>query len=303
MPQIPPYSRYRIYQLKLSNGKSYIGFTGQDLRKRYSQHIQKAKAKRVSPHPLYDAIRATGERPELIELFCAFSLEYAAEIERVFIAEKLTKIPNGYNVSDGGETDFSAGVKRLKELRQDPEWAEELNRKVSEGLKNSDAARAWQFERIERSKEWAKNNPKEAKAISMANIEKANAKVAELRASGGYNQYKFTEEDQQRAIDAAKIFWDNASEEYRLAHGAKLRPLVKQCWAERTPEELATVGDAISKGLSNYWTQFTPEEKEAKLAKTREGYAKQDHEKRKEKQREGIRKYWEQKRREKSENV
>lgn len=303
MLQTPHYSRYRIYQLRFSNGKSYIGFTGQDLRKRYSQHIQKAKATRVSPHPLYDALRANGERPELIELFCAFSLEYAVEMERLFIQEKLTQVPTGYNISGGGEADFSAGVKRLKELRQDPEWARELNRKVSEGLKNSDTAKAWQLERIERSKAWANANPDEAKAISLANLEKANARIAELIASGEFNSHKFTEEDQKKAIEAAKLFWENASEEYRLAHGAKLRPLVKQCWADRTPEEIALVGAAISEGLSEYWTQFTPEEKEAKLAKTREGYAKQDHEKRKEKQREGIRKYWERKRKEKSENV
>lgn len=303
MTPTPPYSRYRIYQLKFSNGKSYIGFTGQNVRKRYYQHIQKAKLPRFSPHPLYDAIRALGEKPELIELFCAFSLEDAVDLERVFIAELSTKVPNGYNVSNGGDADFSAGVNRLKELRQDPNWAEELNRKVSEGLKNSNAARAWQLERVRRAREWAKTNPDKAKAISLANLEKANSKVSELRASGEYSGYKFTEEDQQKAVEAAKVFWENASEEYRMAHGAKLRPLVKQVWEERTPEELAAVGAAISKGVSKYWAQFTPEEKELKLAKTREGYANQDHEKRKEKQREGIRKYWDRRRKEKSENV
>ena len=83
------------------DGKIYIGQTRQTLEKRFLQHSQAFS-------PLGYAIRKDGLENFAIEVIeeCE-TQEQADERERFFIAELKSKVPNGYNRSDGGTGNFA----------------------------------------------------------------------------------------------------------------------------------------------------------------------------------------------------
>jgi group I intron endonuclease len=93
--------RIAIYVITNSvNGKQYVGLTN-NLSKRWSAH---RKAEGRCP-ALHSAFKKYGlDSFVFTHLMDVFNLEHAKEIERELIASKGTKVPNGYNISDGGES-------------------------------------------------------------------------------------------------------------------------------------------------------------------------------------------------------
>jgi len=93
--------RIAIYVItNIVNGKQYVGLTN-NLLKRWSSH---RKAAGRCP-ALHSALKKYGlDAFVFTHLMDVFDLEHAKEIERELIALKGTKVPNGYNVSDGGES-------------------------------------------------------------------------------------------------------------------------------------------------------------------------------------------------------
>ncbi len=82
----------------LVNDKKYVGVTTQKLKKRFNQHASCKK------YPLGKAIQNFGRQNFTIEVLeeCASKNELMCR-ERHFIAKLKTKVPNGYNLTDGGE--------------------------------------------------------------------------------------------------------------------------------------------------------------------------------------------------------
>lgn len=92
---------YQLYKLSFASGKSYIGQTTRKMITRITQHRQSAR--NGSMLAVHCAWRMYGE-PEVVVLgqFDSQDALHAAEIAA--ISEYKTLTPNGYNLSNGGET-------------------------------------------------------------------------------------------------------------------------------------------------------------------------------------------------------
>lgn len=86
------------------NGKGYVGQTIKTFEKRWTQHLSDARNERYANIILHKAIRKYGddafEHTILAETDNLPEL-YLLEIEQ--IAKQGTKVPNGYNMTDGGD--------------------------------------------------------------------------------------------------------------------------------------------------------------------------------------------------------
>ena len=129
-----------LYQLAFPNGKSYIGMTVSDPRKRMWEHNYNAK--NGSPLAVAQAIRKFGRAAvEFKVLVIAQGRDYLAQLERNAIRVFGTRKPNGYNLTDGGDGApvgnlFNLGKKRTAESRLRMSLARKGKRKSPEGRAN-----------------------------------------------------------------------------------------------------------------------------------------------------------------------
>jgi len=89
---------YKIYLITNSkNKKKYVGITKFSIEERFSQHSKRGFI-------LTEAIKKYGEQNFSIELIEEVeSAERAYELEQYYIKKYNTKVPNGYNLTDGGD--------------------------------------------------------------------------------------------------------------------------------------------------------------------------------------------------------
>jgi group I intron endonuclease len=114
------------------NGKVYIGQTAFTLEVRKSHHIHSSK--RMSPHYFHRAIRKYGQDAFTWEIICScFSKDEADAKERELIKFFGSKVPSGYNMTDGGEG--TIGFSLSEESR------DKISKKLT-GYKHSDETRA-----------------------------------------------------------------------------------------------------------------------------------------------------------------
>lgn len=100
-----------IYLIKNNvNQKCYIGQTVRDIKTRWIQHKSDAKHKRTNSYALYNAINKYGDESFSIKELLSFSasslkqlIVLLNEAEKECIAKYNTLIPNGYNVTPGGD--------------------------------------------------------------------------------------------------------------------------------------------------------------------------------------------------------
>lgn len=124
-----------LYRLDFSSGKSYIGITFKTPKSRFKNHRNSATQ---NDSAVYRAWRKYGE-PKLSVLAVIEDYDLKdAEIKAIKIFG--TKVPNGYNVSDGG--DGAPGVKRSEEtiervakIHRGRKRSEETCRRISEAKK------------------------------------------------------------------------------------------------------------------------------------------------------------------------
>jgi len=91
-----------LYGIAFENGKQYIGVTSFDLHKRYTQHIKCALKYKFNTI-FYKAIRKYGiDSISKRVLVIANDSDYLKELEIKAIKSFNTKVPNGYNSTDGG---------------------------------------------------------------------------------------------------------------------------------------------------------------------------------------------------------
>jgi group I intron endonuclease len=103
---------YSIYIITNTiNAKQYIGITS-DLEKRWKRHRSANEGQLI-----HKAIRKYGiDAFVFTHIADAFDAESAKMIERILIVEHNTKIPHGYNVTDGG--DGTMGMAKTEEHKQ-----------------------------------------------------------------------------------------------------------------------------------------------------------------------------------------
>jgi group I intron endonuclease len=92
---------YNIYLItNLKNNKQYVGITKYSITERFYQHCKRGFI-------LTEAIQKYGEDNFFIELIEEVdSASRAYELEQYYIKEYNTKVPNGYNLTDGGDGIF-----------------------------------------------------------------------------------------------------------------------------------------------------------------------------------------------------
>lgn len=120
------------------NGKKYVGQTSKTLARRWNNH--KAAARRGASTAIANALRKHGE--ECFQTEIVFESDNIQEIyrqEQESIKLLNTRAPNGYNLSDGGESG-AFGMKfsqesreRLSQAMMGHEVSEETRQKISRG--------------------------------------------------------------------------------------------------------------------------------------------------------------------------
>lgn len=96
------------------SGKSYVGKTSKTAVQRWAEHVQHSK---TSGFPFHRAIRKHGaDAFELIVHADGLTEADAYAMERDLIAKLGSKIPSGYNVTDGGEGNL--GLRHSEEARK-----------------------------------------------------------------------------------------------------------------------------------------------------------------------------------------
>lgn len=112
------------------SGRRYVGITVSTVRVRWQAHLRSAR-KGVKT-ALYDAIRSYGRDAFDVEVIAnlipGLTRADLCEVERTVIAQEATKIPNGYNMTDGGDggPNYHPSAERIesaKRLLASPEVA------------------------------------------------------------------------------------------------------------------------------------------------------------------------------------
>lgn len=134
---------YKTYLItNIENKKQYVGITKFSIEERFLQHTKRGFI-------LTEAIKKYGKEKFDIKLITECeSAENAYELEQYYIKEYNTKVPNGYNLTDGGDGIFGweptdeyrqMCSKNTKKLHQDrrtgmygKKHSEETKKKMSE---------------------------------------------------------------------------------------------------------------------------------------------------------------------------
>jgi group I intron endonuclease len=118
------------------NGKSYIGQTARSLDIRIKEHINDAKHN--ADYPFCKAIHKYGIENFTWEIIvdCGNSQKLLNEGEKFFIDGYNTKIPNGYNLTDGGEGNSGWIPSEKTRQRMRKPKSQEAKRNMSESHKN-----------------------------------------------------------------------------------------------------------------------------------------------------------------------
>lgn len=123
-----------IYKItNVVNGKVYIGQTVMSLGRRWSQHSTSKKNS-----SMYNAFRRYGPEHFAIEAICSTtSPEHLNELEQFFIKQYDSLVPNGYNLTTGGNSAFkrSEHTKKLQsEAMKGRTVSQEIRDKISATL-------------------------------------------------------------------------------------------------------------------------------------------------------------------------
>lgn len=89
-----------VYQIEFPNGKSYIGITRATAERRLAVHSYR---RNHAGYAICNAIRKYGREAMKVKTLAIGKWEYLAYLEPRAIAAFGTKVPNGYNMTDGGE--------------------------------------------------------------------------------------------------------------------------------------------------------------------------------------------------------
>jgi group I intron endonuclease len=119
---------YNIYLItNLNNNKKYVGLTKFSITERFYQHVKRGFL-------LTEAIKKYGEDEFFIELIEEVDTAGRAyELEQYYIKEYNTKVPYGYNLTDGGDGIF--GWEVTEEYRQEcSERVKQLHKEKKVGM-------------------------------------------------------------------------------------------------------------------------------------------------------------------------
>lgn len=263
---------YSIYKLTSPSGRSYVGFTGQDVAERWRQHVNRAIG--GAQHPLCNAIRKYGAETFKIETIAIYSdVVEALEAEVAGIAA----LNDAYNLSPGGDFDHGAGAERFRELLRDPEWRADYGLRLSEALKNSARYQSCVPEILEVLADWRRKNP--------VLVYKNSTRALRIGASK-HGRKKLENPEPKRLPRTPK------GKAAKLHKSIKSREAAKRKWANLTEDERTELCSRISKTVSEVHSRKTAEEKTAHALQLAEARKSVDHTVRKARQAEALKEYW-----------
>jgi hypothetical protein len=273
---------YRIYKLTSPSGRAYIGFTGQAVSERWRQHVNRSR--KGQKHPLYAAIRKYGANAFTVE-----TLEEHEDLGAALLAERgyILATPSAYNVSEGGELDFAAGVAELKRLLEDAEWSARYRAALSAGCRASEAHRARHLEIVEEALRWRADNPKEA-----WRVQNRATRVSAREGKGKPGKSVHKPDTAEKIGEGVRAFWENASPAMLKRKSIQARKSTTKVWADRTPEERKSVASKISASVVVVLAGRGPDEvarHEAQLTRARQSI---DRGKQGRAASEGLKQYW-----------
>jgi group I intron endonuclease len=117
------------------NGKQYVGQTAKELVERWKKHVAAIDTERA--HYLHKALKKYGLENFVLEtLHECVSKEEMDFVEMFYISLLNTKVPNGYNLTDGGEGTLGhrhseASILKMKESHKGFIFTKELRAKLS----------------------------------------------------------------------------------------------------------------------------------------------------------------------------
>ena len=119
---------YAIYIITCTvNAKQYVGIT-KDLARRWKEHGSMNGSSRA----LHNAMKKYGKEAFVFtHIADAFDKDAACDLERMLIKEKNTLVPNGYNLTSGGEGSFEPS-EELRIMRRNSR----LGKKMSQATKD-----------------------------------------------------------------------------------------------------------------------------------------------------------------------
>jgi len=178
--------KYTIYLVtNIINNKKYIGYTSKTLNIRKNQHI--CQSNRNSQHILHKAIRKYGINNFIWEiLYESFDKNHTLKtMENFFIIEHNTFVPNGYNLTMGGQ----GGIMKLvsEETRKKQSLAKLGKKRKKESIQKQREKRIGiplSLEHRKKLSEIAKNRtPEHLKKIADANRGKIMSLESRLKMS------------------------------------------------------------------------------------------------------------------------
>ena len=101
--------KYTLYKATCINGRHYIGYTSESFLTRQNRHLKHSRD--GSKHYFHRALAVHKFKWEI--LIIVDSKQEALKLEKEYIIKFNSKVPNGYNLTDGGEG--APGFKRSKE--------------------------------------------------------------------------------------------------------------------------------------------------------------------------------------------
>lgn len=131
-----------LYRVTSPSGKSYLGITVRSLAARWNAHVQAAA--KGSDLLICRAIRKYGKQSMQVETLAVVENFELPALEQRAIRALGTKVPNGYNLSDGGESG-SKGYRWTAQQRE--QLTQSLRRSWKEhpgaAARRASARRAW----------------------------------------------------------------------------------------------------------------------------------------------------------------
>lgn len=137
-----------MYMIESPSGKQYIGITSKSVQARWRMH--KTHALRSAEGALQKAIQKYGaDNMSVKVLVLADSYEYLKELEVKAIVAFNTKVPNGYNMTDGGDgvlgiivTDEGRRRRSSAQLKSFADTARKERHRASQNSSNLKEARS-----------------------------------------------------------------------------------------------------------------------------------------------------------------
>ena len=240
---------YKIYLItNLENKKQYVGITKFSITERFYQHTKRGFL-------LTEAIKKYGEDKFSIELIEEVDTAGRAyELEQYYIKEYDSKVPYGYNITDGGDGIF--GWEATEEYRQEcSERVKQLHKEKKVGMygkKHSDETKRKMSEASKgKSKPWLigrKLSQETIERLRQLNLGKVSSEETRKKISenhhdvNGENNPMYGKKHSPETIG-------------KLKQKAKNRP--KRIWVNNgTEEKLITIDESIPMGYNKGRVRF-----------------------------------------------